>query len=324
MALRRFLDRLRRPSVRLEAPETPPTAPAPAAWSGHHHPVFEAFQAFQGDPHGAVVCALGSLTRPHFIGVEPPPPGPVTAQWPEPSEEYFEWIDILEAVRAAGDRFTMLELGAGYGRWTSRAALAARSRGIVDLRLGLAEAEPEHAQWLRQHMADNGVTPDQYRLYPVAVAADDGEAVFCVDAPDVPEAWYGQSIVGGGLGDFPVVGEHFGRPVTEFPGGARVIVVPQMALATLLADYDLIDLIDFDLQGAEADAIASALLPLGAKVRRMHIGTHGADIEARLREMLPAAGWTCLRDYPCGTASDTDFGRYDFNDGVQTWVNPRL
>ena len=40
---------------------------------------------------------------------------------PEFSEEYFEWIDFLAAVKTARDRFVMMELGAGYGRWLMRA-----------------------------------------------------------------------------------------------------------------------------------------------------------------------------------------------------------
>ena len=45
----------------------------------------------------------------------------VDGQWQLPippiDEEYFEWVDLLESVRDARGAYTMMELGAGYGRW---------------------------------------------------------------------------------------------------------------------------------------------------------------------------------------------------------------
>lgn len=40
----------------------------------------------------------------------------VTTTLPAFDEEYFEWIDLLEAVTEATGEFTMIELGAGWGR----------------------------------------------------------------------------------------------------------------------------------------------------------------------------------------------------------------
>lgn len=80
------------------------------------------------------------------------------AAFPPPvNEEYFEWIDLLSAVVQASDDFTFLELGAGYGRWSIRAAAAARQRGIETVTLGCVEAEPTHFEWLRQTLFDNGL-----------------------------------------------------------------------------------------------------------------------------------------------------------------------
>ena len=44
--------------------------------------------------------------------------------YPSFNEEYFEWVDVLEAVVARAGMFTMLELGAGWGRWLANAAAA--------------------------------------------------------------------------------------------------------------------------------------------------------------------------------------------------------
>ena len=44
--------------------------------------------------------------------------------------EYFEWLDLLHAVQDARDRFVMVELGAGYGRWAVRAATRPSGSGL--------------------------------------------------------------------------------------------------------------------------------------------------------------------------------------------------
>jgi hypothetical protein len=71
----------------------------------------------------------------------------VQTEYPAFPEEYLEWIDLLEAVANAQGKFTMIELGAGYGRWLVNAAVTLRQRKptIVPFLIG-AEAEPTHFQ----------------------------------------------------------------------------------------------------------------------------------------------------------------------------------
>ena len=75
-----------------------------------------------------------------------------------------------------------------------------------------------------------------------------------------------------------------------------------------------------DVQGAEADVLESAADQL-RKVCRVHIGTHGAKIEAVLRRLFGRLGWQKINDYACNAESETPYGRIRFRDGVQTWVN---
>ena len=60
------------------------------------------------------------------------------------------------------------------------------------------------------------------------------------------------------------------------------------------------------------------------KVRRVHIGTHGSEIEDKLRWIFQSEGWTPQWDFPLQTRVETEFGPVLFNDGVQGWINPRL
>src|SRR4051812_18554750 len=74
---------------------------------------------------------------------------------PPVDEEYFEWADLLEALRTSDNRFVMLELGAGYGRWSLRAGLVAQRLGKTDVHIRMVEAEPQHAQWAREAIVAN-------------------------------------------------------------------------------------------------------------------------------------------------------------------------
>jgi hypothetical protein len=77
------------------------------------------------------------------------------------ASEAFEWMALLDAVAEARERLTMLELGAGFGRWTARAAAAVRRyRPELTYRLVAVEAEPTRFGWLELHLADNGVLRD--------------------------------------------------------------------------------------------------------------------------------------------------------------------
>jgi hypothetical protein len=295
--------------------------------SPENHWIFDYFQPYAGPtPADCNIGYLGDRVQLKFFDVpDMTPLRHFVAPIPSIDEEYFEWIDLLQAVLEAGPTFTMLELGAGFGRWSARGALAARQLG-KDIRLGVAEAEPRHQGWLHSHFEANGISKDRYALFDKAISGEAGPAVFMVGAPEgvLPDAWFGQQMASSDLAGLPVVGDYHGLPLYETETGWRCIEVEKIPLSQVLARYDHIDLIDFDLQGAEADAIGEAIDGLSAKVRRLHIGTHGHEIEADLRAILSAAGWTCLRDFECHGAHMTPFGPCDFVDGVQSWVNPRF
>ena len=87
-------------------------------------------------------------------------------------------------------------------------------------------------------------------------------------------------------------------------------------------EYPYVDLVDMDLQGAEADVVDECLDLLNTRVRRLHIGTHSPEIEQRLRKTLDGAGWILIRDLPMHTETGTRWGPVHCIDGVQSWFNP--
>ncbi len=99
---------------------------------------------------------------------------------------------MLDSVCESEGSFTMVELGAGWGRWIVNAAVALRQ---IDperpfLLVGV-EAEPTHFEWLRRHLLDNGIDPDRHTLVRAAVAPTEGRVKF--QRGDAA-GWYGQSI----------------------------------------------------------------------------------------------------------------------------------
>jgi hypothetical protein len=298
------------------------------------HPVFDRFRPWEGlvEP-GWEVNWLGVrtrlLVRGNTGGFETLTL--VASQPPEASEDLLEWISVLESVVESQGSFTMVELGAGWGRWLVNAAVALRRLDPArDLLLVGVEAEPTHFRWLAQHLRDNGLDPERHRLVRAAVAARNGTVRF--QRGDAA-AWYGQSI------DPDDPAAKLSGPVSRLIRWSRNTAANRLAfgrrarkmrrtrsvaLATLLEPYAYVDLVDADVQGVEADVFEAAATLLADRVRRVHIGTHDRENERRLRALFERLGWERRFDYPSGMRCETDWGSIDFEDGVQSWLNPAL
>jgi FkbM family methyltransferase len=305
-----------------------------------HHEVFSRFRRYSGKvPAGYQVDFLGTLIsdkfNPGLRGVSPYPDGTTVQEvrYPLPDEEYFEWIDLLESVVAASGSYTMIELGAGFGRWAVRAAYAAqRYNPKLRCRVIAVEAEPTVYGWMREHFLNNGIKPSRHTLLHAAVTDEPGEVDFCIGGPrgseyDLPpNAWYGQFLTKGStaFGECRPDGKYCGFQVMLHTSGWRSIRVPGVSLESLLQKLRRVDLIDLDIEGQELASLTSGAAQLDAKVKRLHIGTHGKEIEAGLRQLLSAHGWRCQADYPLVSTSETPWGPVSFNNGAQSWINPKL
>jgi FkbM family methyltransferase len=263
-----------------------------------HHEVFEGFRCWEGQvPAGFEADFLGSRYQTAYFTLFTPQPDAryVAASYPPFDEEYFEWIDLLEAVTSARGRFTMLELGAGFGRWTARAAGAAQQRHLPYFLIAV-EAEPTHFEWLKENLQDNGVRLGDCRLIRAAVTDKDGRVGFCAGNP---AGDYGQAIGGN----------------TE---------VEAVSLTTLLRPLDSVDLIDMDVQGAELEILSAATEPLSQKVKRVHVETHSEQLHTSILKLFRGLGWKPHFLYMYNTADKTPWGRINFQGGIQSWINPML
>ena len=224
---------------------------------------------------------------------------------PLAKEEYFEIVDLIAAVRSAHGHFTMVEVGAGYGRGLVQGAIALKRINPLPFLLIGIEAEPTHFEWLKTHMADNGIDPDQHVLLRAAASATGEKVSFTVGNPS---GWYGQAISTWDPSEF----------------GGTLAMVPGVKLSDVLAPYSHIDLVDMDIQGVELDVVREAIDVIDEKVQRIHIGTHSREIESGLSAVFRERGWVTVWEFPSMATVETDYGAVSFNDGVHSYLNPRF
>jgi FkbM family methyltransferase len=276
-------------------------------------PIFLHFDLFEGIvPAGFNVECTGALVSTAFKGQDDPATRTeryIKTSYPPAGEDLFEYLSVLKSINAARDKFVMVELGAGYGRWLVTAAKAIQRRkakGNLPFYLVGVEADPVHFQMMTEHFQNNGIVPEARRLVQAAVTKRAGESWFTTGSPHI---WWGQAIV---------ESRHYSG--YQYPD-QKTIQVQSVTLASILQPLDSVDLIDLDIQGEEFNVLSSALEILDAKVKRLHIGTHSRPAEQNLRKMMRRLGWTSEHDYPYDNECDTPFGRIAFIDGIQTWIN---
>lgn len=177
---------------------------------------------------------LGTIVRREFREETKTGPFGTPEYPPESDPEYLEWVDLLESVLEARETYTMVELGAGFGRWGVRGAYAASEKKLRSVFMGV-EADPIHFQWMRMHCSDNFVM--RHLLIDSAVTDTNGIVLFA--SSNRPSSWYGQAIV---------------------DGGSQSIHVHAIRLSTLLEDAPAtVDLIDMDIQGEELRVVYEAI-----------------------------------------------------------------
>lgn len=315
--------------------------PAPDTISGHH-PVFDRFERtrpfddadFHHNFMGAKVrlafeqrlaevapglgleATEGVMSSGRSAGYDVDPTYPQRT-----SEDYFEWIDLLEAIEEARGTFTMIEVGAGYGRWIANAAAAVRRRkagGGLACRFTAVEASSLRYSWIPRHLADNGMDPLEHRILHAGVT-NDGRPILIPVNTDYGAAIFRHPELDGYLAQNAA-----SRVTVKTAEGGDVTIerVPSLRLGDLIDGP--VDLIDMDIQGAELEVLADAMEHLDRHVRRIHVATHNPEVERRLCALFSLHGWVLNRCFLCHDVNATPYGSFRFIDGLQSWRNPRL
>lgn len=265
----------------------------------------ELAQAYSTNGPRLVADWLGVGMRPQFLGEQT-----VEQLQRLMPGDVHEWETLIRAVDAAHGSFTMVEVGAGFGRWTVNAGAAARRfRPDLRHRLVAVEAEPTHYRWLRQHTRANGLRrwsrTGTCRLVQAAVSGGGrGREPFYVGDPG---NWYGQALV---------------RPDNAGFVGTTTDVAT-VTLDSLLAGLYKLDLIDMDVQGAELEILEQAQ-PLLHRVAHCYVETHSDDVHDRVRALLSLTHQIVV-DVKLGSVQQTQFGEACFDGGgvlACVWLRP--
>lgn len=272
--------------------------------------IFSKFTLFEGNVSSFFDAGYyGNLIRRSFYSWEDYPSDTFHEKsLPMVNEEYFEWIDLLESIDLARDHFTMIELGAGYGRWLVAAAVIIRNQKNIPFHLTGVEAEYNHYNMMKQHFIDNELDPSKHNLIQAAITKDDTVVNFFQG--DSSE-WWGQAIATSNA------------KMKQFPN-SKVEEIQGLSINTILKNIEFVDLMDIDIQGEESNAIETSLETLQNKVKRIHIGTHSHSNEETLYNYFSEMGWKCYNNLPCNSTQKTQYGSITFQDGVQTWINPNI
>jgi FkbM family methyltransferase len=244
-------------------------------------------------------------------------------RYPLKEESILDWVPLLQAVLEAGDTFVMAALGAGWGRWLSAGAFAAKKLGRNYHLIGV-EAEPEHFRWLQLHFQENHLDPAHCLLLNAAASAHSGDCWFYVGKP---ACWYGQCIVPdstlNGIPNHAAIGDESDH------NGEKIRRVQSVTIDDVLRGQRRVDYLHMDIQGAEYDFLSANPELLGATVKMVNIGTHSPEIEVQCRTLFEELGWRNRYDVPLNSKLPVYFGDefvadVQFGDGVQVWINPRF
>lgn len=230
---------------------------------------------------------------------------------------------LLWAVKTSGSTFTMAEMGAGFGIWSVRGALAAKNLN-KKYKLICVEGEKTHYNWLREHCANNSLNNRSLSLVHGVVGAEDGYCLFPIAGE--PDVQWGLRALNVKPGEIENI-ESSNRLQLNDDGTYSLKKHLQLkyegaksfSIRKLLGTHKVVDFVHFDIQGSELEAISANVNVVNEKIRIMYVATHSPEIEVGLRDLLPRHGWEKLFDEPQKLRSNGYMG-----DGEQIWFNTKF
>jgi hypothetical protein len=313
--------------------------------------VFRGITPFAGTPpKGFQVDFLGTLTDSRFrldFDGNPETDGgsPVITRLPtiEQGEVWFEAVNWVEAARAATDHYVMITLGACYAAQAVGAQRALAALNPMPYRLVAVEPEPDNMKWVRKHLSDNGIDPDRQWLlqtvisgsnepvyFPVGSPGSGAQNCFSTNAREARANYLDYFVKSGKVKqalEAILLQGTTGIEKDLVPGmnfKSEIKVVSSITLPDVLGPFDRVDYLEADMQQSEIVVFPPYMDILKQRVRRVHIGTHGADVHSELAELFRRDGWTMVFDYEPNSSFETPLGNFSTNDGVLSAVNPSV
>lgn len=175
----------------------------------------------------------------------------------------------------------LVSVGAGYGEWLST-AWRLRSPLPVGQLLGI-EADASRAEWCAEHCEANSIPSEQFRILHAAIGPTTGNVAY-IPATDNPSSTFGAAV---------------SYEVPNLGGYSEVSVISMSDIPTIEGG---IDILQMDIQGAEADALTGEFLSgAGMSLGSLIISTHSQEGHVAIEERLIDAGYTLKASRPIGT-----------------------
>ena len=313
--------------------------------------VFAGITPWKGKvPAGFTVDFLGTLTAKDFQvwGVNPAFVTGAELSLPLPKlsdgangEFWFEAADWVLAAREARGRFVMISLGALFGYQAVGACRALQLLNPMPYKLVAVDPIPEQIEWIKRHMRDNGIDPDEQWIINAAIS-DRNDPVFfpigaiglgahnCIASNEqiARHQYFNEIVENGhveaalesllldnstGLNRDVIAGEN---------SSAEIRLISAVTLQDVLGPLDRVDLLESDIQQSEMIVYPPYRDLLKRKVHRLHIGTHGREVHRMLHEMFAEDGWDIVFSFEPESRFETDLGTFETNDGVLSVRNP--
>jgi hypothetical protein len=207
---------------------------------------------------------------------------------------------------------------------------------------------PENVEWTKRHFRDNGIDPDEHWVIEAALSDNNEPVYFPIGAPGSgiqncvstntreARADYARQLINEGRAEEALRGlllsNTAGITKDLLPGNekflAEVKPVSALTLSDVLGPFERVDFLEADIQQSEIVVFPPFMGLLNRKVRRIHLGTHGAEVHRSLRDRFVDNGWEVIFDFP-PDSTHTVFSlgsmrTFSTNDGVLTVRNPRL
>lgn len=276
-----------------------------------HDVVFDRFARCEVTADGEhIYDFLGVSTAVRFkkswVKFAPPAGSKLTPNYPVVNEHYLDWVALLECVLRADDVFRIVELGAGWGTWSSSGLAACRQMPhIKKTEVVAIEADSVHYQWMREHFAKNNMIHNGVHLVHGAVGVDSG------------------------LVEFPVIenpDEDYGGSLRQADTSRETVTVKQFSLGELFNKLTgVIDFLHVDIQGEEYNILPESMGLLKTRVKSVLVGTHiSSDHHKSIARLFENDGWQIRMDYERGQLCNTPYGEIQLGDGVIVANNPEL
>jgi hypothetical protein len=315
--------------------------------------IFDGIRPFSGEvPAGFMVDFLGTLTDANFRtmwGIDPKMTGGTVVETTVPTitdgEGWFEAANWVLAAREARERFVMVTLGACYAAQAVGSYRALQMLNPMPARLVAVEPDPGNVDWIKRHMRNNGINPDDQWIVSSAISGDNEPVLFpvgasgsgaqnCFSTNEIPaRERYVRQIVSSwrvkqALQNL-LMRNTTGIKINLVPGSeysfmAEIKFMSAVTLKDILSPFDIVDYIESDIQQSEILVFPPYFELLKRKVRRIHIGTHGEGVHSTLLSLFQKDGWEIIFNFAPNSKFETALGNFSTNDGVLSVRNPTL